>query len=48
MLGQIRNLISVRAPDYFVYRKQKNTTRLTLVIFVFFSLFSLLVTMFAM
>jgi len=48
MLGQIRDLISVRGPNSFVYRNKKNTTRITLVTFVFFCLFSLLVNMFAM
>jgi len=49
MLGQVRDLINVRGPDYFVYRKQKNnTTRVTLVMFAFFYLFSLLINMFAM
>jgi len=48
MLGQIRDLISVRGPDSFVYRKQKDATRITLVTFVLFYLFSLLVNMFAM
>jgi len=47
MLGQIRNPISIRWPDYFVYRK-KNTTCITLVTFVFFYLFSLLINIFAM
>ena len=48
MLGQTRDLISVRGPDYFVYRKQKNTISITLVTVLFLYLFSLLVHMFTM
>jgi len=42
MLGQIRGLINVREPDYFVYRKQKkynthNTSHVCIFLFIFFA-----------